>query len=184
MSPAAGCGVPGVPLAPTGREFGNRRFSREKLIHWKQNPPHGRGWGEGISLLGGKKKRGWEHVQIVPKRHPDSGEHPFGDPFPAPGLEEKPAAFAAVPGAGRGSHTTLVAWGRPATPVAQPRCPSPSLAVFQVTPSPEPEISCFLLPGTLVKFLLLPFLSPQEDICQKNSVRLLPPRSLPRCWGV
>lgn len=149
-----------LPWPQAAGNSGTGAFPWGKLIPWKQNLPHRRGQQEGFSLLREKKNAAGSTSKLSPNVTLARGSPrlPFGDPFPVPGLEQKPAAFAALPGVGGVPHTALAVWGQLAALMARPQCPSLSLAVFQVTPVPEPDIGRFFLPGTLLKSLLLPSL--------------------------
>lgn len=142
VSPGAGCRVLGASLAPSSWKFGNRRFSLGKADSLEAKPSTQKGPAGGILTAQGKKKCSWEHIQIVPKCHPGSGEPqaPLWRPFPYAGFGAEAGCLCSPAWGGGVPHATLAVWGQLAALVAQPQCPSLSLALFQVTPVPEPDI--------------------------------------------
>lgn len=91
---------------------------------------------------GGGGKCGWEHIQIVPKHRLTRGS----TRLETPSLCRVPmrSRLRLQPCLGEGGvrmQCSRRGGDRPAALVAQPPRPSLSLAVFQVTPIPEPEIS-------------------------------------------
>lgn len=129
VSPGAGCGVLGAPLAPTGQEFGNGRFSLGKANSLEAKPSARKGPAGGILAAQGEKKNAAGSTSKTSPNvtlTPGSPRHPFRDPFPVPALAEKPAAFAALLGVG-GVRTQRSRCGgdRPPSQLGPgvPRCP-------------------------------------------------------------